>query len=116
MAASPRAEPGAARRGAGGGRSSPRTSLRAGRHLTVTALRGTASLVLGAVAEVRGQPPLRLRDRPALAPGVVLDLVAPDAPEVEVPGARVREVQPADGRARPHGHALGELDARALLD
>src|SRR5436305_1857607 len=32
--------------------------------------------VLGAVPEHRGQPPLGLGDRPALAAGVVLDLVA----------------------------------------
>src|SRR3954452_21919122 len=74
------------------------------------------SLVLGAVAQVRREPSLRLGDRPALAAGVVLDLVAGDPAQVEVPRLRVGEVQPADRGPRPHGHALGELDAGVGLD
>src|SRR3954469_16259400 len=75
----------------------------------------SASFVLGAVAEVRREPLLRLVDRPALAPRVVLDLVAADPPQDEVPRLRVREVQAAHRRARPHGHALGQLDTGVRL-
>src|SRR5690606_11425683 len=48
---------------------------------------------VGLVAEVRGQPALRLRERPALAGGVVGDLVPADLPDGEVPRLRVREIE-----------------------
>src|SRR3954467_2725572 len=72
---------------------------------------GVLLFVLRAVAEVGREPSLRLLDRPALAPRIVLDLVAAEATQHEVPRLRVREVQAAHRRPRPHGHALGELDA-----
>src|SRR5262245_47372362 len=68
------------------------------------------------VAQVRGEPALDLRPRHLLWPGVVLDLVAGDQINREVPGLRVAEVEAADGRRRPHGEALGQPDAGGLLD
>ena len=54
--------------------------------------------------------------RPALALGVVGDLVAAETSDDEVLRLRVGEVQAADRGAGPHRHALGELDADASLD
>src|SRR6476661_5874790 len=74
------------------------------------------SFVLCAVAKVRRQPLLGLVEGPALAAGVVLDLVPAEPPQHEVARLRVGEVQTADGRTGPHGHALGELHPGARLD
>ena len=52
------------------------------------------------VGEVRPQPALGLADLDALPARVVLDLVAADPPDREVPRLRVPEVEPADRRRR----------------
>src|SRR6478735_11035550 len=71
--------------------------------------------VIGVVAEVRREPALGLGNGPALARGVVGDLVGADAADDEVLRLRVGEVPARDGGARPHRHALGELDAGGRL-
>ena len=53
---------------------------------------GGLSSVLGVVAQVGREPALRLGQAPALALGVVGDLVAPEAADHEVLRLRVREV------------------------
>src|SRR3712207_3635475 len=84
--------------------------------LRVVGGREVLLFVVGAVPQVRGEPALGLRERPALPPRVVLDLVAADPPQQEVAGLRVGEVEAADRGAGPHGHALGERDAGGRLD
>src|SRR5690349_15141960 len=66
------------------------------------------------VREVRAQPALDLRERQALPGGVVLDLVAPDAADREVPRLRMTEMDAADARAGHHRVALREGDADLL--
>src|SRR5665213_158754 len=66
------------------------------------------------VVEDRRQPALAFRHTPALALGVILDLVALDLTDAEIMTLRVAEIEPGDCRARPHGEALGQLDADAL--
>src|SRR5205823_4732586 len=68
--------------------------------------------VLGVVAQVRAEPAFGLAERPALATGVVGNLVAADAADGEVLRLRMSQV-PARHRGRgPHREALGEADAR----
>src|SRR5262245_37608543 len=55
------------------------------------------------VVEHRREPFLRFGDRPALARGIVLDLVALDFADAEIVAVGMAEVEPADRRARPHG-------------
>ena len=50
-----------------------------------------------------------------LRAGVVLDLVALDLADAEVVAVGMREVEAGDGRAGPHGVALGQLDAGGLV-
>ena len=50
----------------------------------------------------------------SLADGVVLDLVAPDAPDGEVAHLRMPEVDAADARGRNHRAALRERHADVL--
>src|ERR1700712_6126012 len=76
---------------------------------------GTRS-VLRVVAEVGTEPAFGFLQRPALAFGVVGDLVLGHPADHEVLRLRVAEVQAADGGTRPHRHRLGQLDAGALLD
>src|SRR4051795_11139541 len=71
--------------------------------------------VIWLVAEVGGEPPLRLRHRPALALRVVLDLVVAEPAYHEVLRLRVGEVPTADRGAGPHRHRLRELDPRVLV-
>src|SRR3954451_24650402 len=66
------------------------------------------------VGEVRAEPLLGLGDRYALAHGIVLDLVACDPPDGEVPRRRVAQVDAADACRGPHREALGERDADIL--
>src|SRR5262245_13440349 len=66
------------------------------------------------VVQHRREPALRLRDAPALARRIVLDLVALDLADAEVVRVRVAEVETGHGRARPHREALGQLHADAL--
>src|SRR5215831_1236718 len=63
------------------------------------------------VVEDRGEPLLAVRNRPSLASGIVLDLVAFDLADAEIMAVRVTEIQSADRRARPHGKAFGERHA-----
>src|SRR5262249_35704308 len=67
------------------------------------------------VVEHRREPLLRLLDAPALAFGVVLDLVALDLADAEIVALRVAEIEPAHRCARPHRKALRELDPDAAL-
>src|SRR6476469_6875142 len=76
----------------------------------------TRRSVLGLVAEVGSEPALGLLDRPSLPAGVVGNLVGPELAEHEVLRLGVGEVEAADRCARPHRHAIGELDARHPLD
>src|SRR3989454_5744395 len=81
-------------------------------HRKVTVL----GLILGFVAQVRGEPLLRLLRAPALPAGVVGDLVPVDAAHCEVAGVRVAEVPPRDRGPGPHRIALGQHDAGRALD
>src|SRR5947209_409719 len=67
------------------------------------------------VIEDRREPSLRLGDGPALAARIVLDLVALNLADAEIMAVGMAEIEPADGRAGPHGKALGQLDADAAL-
>src|SRR5713101_6944095 len=62
------------------------------------------------VVEHRGEPPFRFGHRPALALGVILDLVALDLADAEIVALGVAEIEPAHRRARPHREAFRELD------
>ena len=73
-----------------------------------------SGLLVGLVPEVRSEPPLRLLGRLAPALRVVLDLVAPDAPDREVPRLRVRQVQAADRCRRRHRERLRQRDAGSI--
>ena len=64
-----------------------------------------------AVTEHGRQPALGGRDVPALATGVVLDLIAPDASHAEVAGIGAPEIPAAHRGARPHRKALRQRDA-----
>src|SRR6185295_5390772 len=63
------------------------------------------------VTQVRRKPALHLLHGHALAPGIVLDLVAVDLADVEVARFGVGEIPAAHGRRRIHRVRLGELDA-----
>src|SRR4249920_441438 len=67
------------------------------------------------IVEHRREPLLRLGHAPAIARGVVLDLIALDVADGEIVALGMAEVEPAHGGARPHGEALGELEADAPL-
>src|SRR3954470_16956798 len=66
------------------------------------------------VIQNRREPALGLVHAPALALGIVLDLVALDLADAEIGALRVAEIEPAHRRAWPHREALGEIDADAL--
>src|SRR5438132_1494270 len=63
------------------------------------------------VVEDRGEPSLGLGHGPALAAGVVLDLVALDLADAEIAALGMAEIEPADRGCRPHGKAFGESHA-----
>src|SRR5262249_41715133 len=67
------------------------------------------------IVEHRREPLLRLGHAPTLARGVVLDLIALDLADAEIMALGMAEVEPADRSARPHGEALGELEADTPL-
>ena len=67
------------------------------------------------VIEIWRQPPLGVGEAHALALGPVLDLIAVDFADGEVLGFGVSEIQAAPGTGRPHGAALGQLDAGVIL-
>src|SRR3954468_13614133 len=58
------------------------------------------------------EPLLDLAERRPLTRGVVLELVAPDPSDREVPGLRMGQVDAAHGRRRCHREALGQPHAR----
>src|SRR5579885_596271 len=60
------------------------------------------------VGKIRCEPLFALPDRPALALGVVLDLIAVDAADAEIGAFGMREINARDRRARPHRVALGD--------
>ena len=68
------------------------------------------------VRQVGGEPALGFGQGHGLAVGIVLDLVAGEHVDGEVTRLGMGEVEPADGRRRPHGARLGELDAGLGLD
>src|SRR5262249_46673585 len=88
-----------------------KNSLPAGNRLATSLLRRLLRPRRRIVVQHRRQPSLRLLRRPALAPRVVLDLVALDLADTEIVALRVAEVEAAYRGAGPHGEALGELDA-----
>src|SRR5215470_4271825 len=59
------------------------------------------------VIEDRREPALAFGDRPALAPRIILDLVALDLADAEIGALRMAEIKPAHGRTRPHCEAFG---------
>src|SRR6266700_6043637 len=65
----------------------------------------------GRVIEDRRQPFLRLGERPILARGIILDLVALDPADAEISALRMAEIDAAHRGARPHGKAFGEPHA-----
>src|SRR5499427_5767552 len=67
------------------------------------------------IVEHRREPLLRLGHAPALARGVVLDLIALDLADAEIVAVGMAEVESADGGTGPHGEALGKLEADAPL-
>src|ERR1700745_350473 len=67
------------------------------------------------IVEHRREPLLRLGHAPALARGVVLDLIALDLTDAEIVALGMAKVEPTDRCTRPHGEALGELEADAPL-
>src|SRR5262245_45187444 len=75
-----------------------------------------AGSVLRVVAKVGAEPALSFGQRPALALGVVGDLVLGQPTDYEVLRLRVREIPAADSSTGPHRHRLGQLDAGPLLD
>src|SRR3569833_506871 len=66
------------------------------------------------VVQDRRQPAFTLRHAPALAAGIVFDLVALDLADAEVVAVRVAEIEPAHRGAWPHREALGQRDADPL--
>src|SRR5436190_21272048 len=68
----------------------------------------------GRIPEVRSQPPLHFLDSRILAARRILDLVARDAADREVPRLRMTEVDAADARTGHHRVRLGERDAERL--
>src|ERR1700722_18403432 len=67
------------------------------------------------IGQVGPQPLFGFLDAPALAPGVVRNLVLGDPSHREVAAFRMREVEPADAGARVHGIAAGQSDAGGLF-
>ena len=75
----------------------------------------SAASVDGLVVEYRREPAFDLRDRHALAPRVILDLIALDLGDAEIMRAFMREIESADGGGRRHGETFGQLHAGALF-
>src|SRR3972149_11731882 len=63
------------------------------------------------IGEWGREPFLADGEAPAFAPGVILDLIAVDAPDAEIGALRMRKIQSANRRPGPHGEAFGELHA-----
>src|SRR5437879_5004482 len=63
------------------------------------------------VPKIRREPPLDLLDRLPFSARIARNLVLAYSSHREVARAGIREVQPADAGRRPHGGALGEIDA-----
>ena len=67
------------------------------------------------VIQIRPQPAFHFGHAHSLAARVVFHLVAIDLSQTEIPARRMRHVEPAHARPRPHRKRLGQLDARVLL-
>src|SRR5208282_139462 len=78
-------------------------------------LRGAARRRQRVVIEDRRQPFLGLRQRPVLALGVILDLIALDFADTEIIAFGMTEIEPAHRSAGPHGEAFGKPDADLAL-
>src|SRR2546425_5730912 len=63
------------------------------------------------VREIRAKPALHVCERQPLAGGIVLDLVAADAADGEIPRLRMPQVDAAHARCRDHRARLRERDA-----
>src|SRR5260221_12887214 len=70
----------------------------------------------GVVIEVWPEPALDFLHGHSLAQMIVEHLVAIDLAEPKVARSRMRKIQPADTRARPHRKAFRNLDAGLALD
>src|SRR5262249_26254096 len=66
------------------------------------------------VIQDRREPPLAFCDGPALALGIVLDLIPLDLADAEIGALWMAKIEPAYGRAWPHCVAFGQLHADAL--
>src|SRR6266550_7471111 len=66
---------------------------------------------VGVVSEVGPEPPLGLRHALTESAGVILDLVLPDATDVEVARGGMRQVDPGHAGCREHGARLGQIHA-----
>src|SRR3974390_2519378 len=86
----------------------------------VTALRGNGcnsprgALRARVVIQNRREPALGLFCAPALALGVILDLIALDLADAEIGALRMAEIESAHRRTRPHREAFGEIHPDAL--
>ncbi|MPL88384.1 hypothetical protein SDC9_34404 [bioreactor metagenome] len=60
------------------------------------------------VVQHRGKPALGFGERHALAPGVILGLIALDPGDAEVIGIGMGDIEPRDRGAGPHRHAVGQ--------
>ena len=94
-------------------RARPRRRQRRHRFLHAAVLRGL--ILRRDVVQHRRQPALGFRDAPALARGVVLDLVALDLADAEIEAFGMAEIKPRYRRARPHRIAFGQLHAGGVL-
>src|SRR5262249_20458248 len=56
------------------------------------------------------EPFFGLGHSPVLAGGIVFDLIALDLADAEIIALRMAEIEPANGSARPHSKAFGQLD------
>src|ERR1051326_59232 len=68
------------------------------------------------IGKIRCQPSLRLRDAHSLPAGIILHLISANLSHTEVDRFWMGEVPSADRGGRPHGVALGKLDAGAASD
>src|SRR5215213_9391259 len=71
--------------------------------------------LLRLVAKVWTEPAFDFGQFHPFAAGVVLNLVASQAVDREIPCGRMREVEARNASGRVHGEALGKLDAGCTL-
>src|SRR5207245_950439 len=68
------------------------------------------------VVQIRPEPAFNLLQAHPFAEMIVQHLVASDFTHGEIPRLRMREVESAHTRPRPHGATFGELDPRVFLN